>query len=95
MQPDGVTLVWYLTLALPEYFLLPYETHFSYHKTMWINATNYYICFFPTLFSALTAILQILNRSLCKFYNFMTFTLQNNTVILTYNCHLNTLVSHT
>ena len=53
---------------------------FSYHKAMCIAETNLIVLLL------LTAILQLINRSINKFYSFITFSLQINADILILCC---------
>ena len=74
-------------LVLPRiYSTGMFEIYFSHHKAIWIAAIDYYIYIvYLTVLSALTVILQLVSRSIDKFYNFITFGLPI-TVILLLNC---------
>ena len=48
--------------------------------------SDYFIYFYLSVLSPLTAILLLINRSVNKFYNFITFSLQVNPVILLLYC---------
>ena len=63
----------------------PSETSFSYHKAIWIILTDYNMYFHLIVLSTLTATVLLMNRSISKFYSFITFTLQINAVILLLN----------
>ena len=56
-------------LGFTRMFLVTiFQIYFYYHKAEWIAATAYYIYFYLIVLSPLTAIFQIKNRSINKFY---------------------------
>ena len=69
-------------------FYAKFEIHFSYHKTtcIWIAATVYCNILLPNCAISVDSCTSIKNRSINKFFSFITFNLQINVVILQLNC---------
>ena len=44
-----------------------FETYFSYHKDIWIAATDYYMLLFVIVLFSLTAMLQLINFTASRF----------------------------
>ena len=61
-------------------------TYFSNNKAIWIATTDYCMHFFLVVLFPLIAILQLINRSINKFYIFITCKFQINDVILLLKC---------
>ena len=61
VQHSGVTF--YLDSAR-TFSTAKIETYFTYHKAIWIAAAKYFIYFYPSVLSQLTAILTFLSTSL-------------------------------
>ena len=85
MQIQGVTF----DLGSARIFLITHVGHIYPVKVKWISATDYYYYvyfFYLFVLFLLTALLQIINRSNTRFYNFITFSLQINAVIMLFQC---------
>ena len=73
VQTGGVTLVWPLTLALPEYFVLAYLTHiFPIAELYRLLQLIIILVLLNCAISIVSYLFQILNRLINKFYSFIT-----------------------
>ena len=73
-----------------------FKTYFSYQKVIWIDATDYNVHFYLIALSHIYSyiLLQLINRSVNKFYTFITFSFQINAFILPLNCLVYVLSLH-